>query len=76
MDKIQEAKEKMIERVKSASISKQKTQVQKDCDHDYVTFKETVRVDNQAFSRGSSHFIVRGCVTCHHKRRVELVVGV
>ena len=74
MDKIQEAKEKMVERVKAASISKQKTQVQKDCEHDWHTYKETINIDNDQFVSGSSYFVVKGCVKCLDKRRIDLIV--
>lgn len=64
-----EARERLVERVKLAKISKDKTQTQKECDHDFETFKETIR-SNTTFSR-TAYFIVKGCVKCHFKFRID-----
>lgn len=64
-----ESREKLIERVKLAQIAKHRSQSQKDCEHDFETFKETIRNDTN-FS-GTAYFTVKGCLKCHYKIRVN-----
>lgn len=55
--------------------------VKEECEHEWKKFKETVRVERtesqiakgQVYKGQGAHFIVRACLKCKHKERIDYI---
>lgn len=43
------------------------------CDHEWKKYKENIPTENSKFN-GYAYFIVRGCVKCKSKQRVNYII--
>lgn len=71
---IQAIRYKLTEQIAAQKATAKAAKPKKQCEHEFKRYRESIPVDNEAFTRANPHFITIGCSKCHEKRRVDYVL--